>query len=340
MHWDGPEFVIENYVSGLQVSVQPALCQLLHGLDGFQESKELSTRIDAQGKKGREVLAALTEANVLLTEGSELDERDRQINANWIWGHNARYFHFSTQLVAYTFDHDLTRSYFENKAVLDPPPSPFMDVPGDRVALSGSFESMRGEMWETLKARRTVRRFRRKAISLDELSTILRWTWGKTRYFNESRLDRRVVKTSPSGGARHPIEVYPIVQRVDGVPAGIYHYAVEHDALVCLKTGQFEDELLQLFSGQVWVRDAAAVFLLTAVLPRSMWKYDHSRAYRVVLLDAGHLGQTFHLVVTALGLGSFTTAALQDREIERFLGIDGIKEVAIYAGAAGKRFKD
>ena len=44
-----------------------------------------------------------------------------------------------------------------------------------------------------------------------------------------------------------------------------------------------------------FVRNAAALFLMTAVFRRTMWKYHLARAYRVVLLDAGHLCQTFCL---------------------------------------------
>ena len=56
---------------------------------------------------------------------------------------------------------------------------------------------------------------------------------------------------------------------------------------------------------------------MTAVFPRTMWKYQHVRAYRVVLLDAGHLCQTFCLVATWLGLAPFCTAALKDTLIEK-----------------------
>jgi SagB-type dehydrogenase family enzyme len=66
-----------------------------------------------------------------------------------------------------------------------------------------------------------------------------------------------------------------------------------------------------------------------------MWKYGHSHAYRVLLLDAGHLGQTFHLVCTAMGLGPFTTAALDGSAVELALGLDGIREIAVYAGSVG-----
>lgn len=74
---------------------------------------------------------------------------------------------------------------------------------------------------------------------------------------------------------------------------------------------------------------------MTAVVGRSMWKYKQAQAYRVLQLDAGHLGQTFHLVCTALGLAPFTTAATDEPEIERELGIDGVNELAVYAAAFG-----
>ena len=74
---------------------------------------------------------------------------------------------------------------------------------------------------------------------------------------------------------------------------------------------------------------------MTSVLARSMWKYRHAHAYRVVLLDAGHLGQTFHLVCTALRVGPFTSSGLHESAIEADLGIDGISEIPVYAAATG-----
>jgi hypothetical protein len=55
----------------------------------------------------------------------------------------------------------------------------------------------------------------------------------------------------------------------------------------------------------------------------------------VVLLDAGHLCQTFCLVATWLGLAPFCTAAFEDSLIERDLGLDGIRESALYVAGVG-----
>jgi len=53
------------------------------------------------------------------------------------------------------------------------------------------------------------------------------------------------------------------------------------------------------------------------------------------MYDAGHYAQTFALTCTALGLGPFQTIAFADTAVERFLGVDGAQEFAVYLLAAG-----
>lgn len=117
-----------------------------------------------------------------------------------------------------------------------------------------------------------------------------------------------LLETSPSGGARHSIEVYPVALRVDGVDPGVYHYEpVRH-------------RLTQL--------SAAPVAELADIV---------TTCFAELLLDAGHLGQTFHLACTALGLGPVTSSDLAESVIEAVLGIDGITEIPLYAAATGVR---
>jgi SagB-type dehydrogenase family enzyme len=81
------------------------------------------------------------------------------------------------------------------------------------------------------------------------------------------------------------------------------------------------------------------VVFLTAVFPRTQWKYKYARAYRAVLVEAGHLCQTFCLTATWLGLAPFCTMAFADTRIEEVLGVDGISESVIYAMGAGTRIR-
>jgi nitroreductase len=73
------------------------------------------------------------------------------------------------------------------------------------------------------------------------------------------------------------------------------------------------------------------------VFPRVQWKYSFARAYRVVLLEAGHFCQTFCLIATWLKLAPFCTAALADSTIEQALGVDGATESVLYAMGVGTR---
>ena len=76
--------------------------------------------------------------------------------------------------------------------------------------------------------------------------------------------------------------------------------------------------------------------MLSSELARVAWRYRSARAYRVVLIECGHLAQTFCMTATALGLAPFCTAALADTVIERDLGLDGRLQPAMYVVGAGR----
>jgi SagB-type dehydrogenase family enzyme len=189
--------------------------------------------------------------------------------------------------------------------------------------------------FETLHARRTHRAFAQAAVSLENVSNLLQTTWGVQGYVQTNVFGKLPQKTSPSGGARHPVEVYLVALRVKGLAKGIYHYQAKDNFLTKLP-GKASPRLAAAYcADQPYFGEAAALFIMTAVFARTMWKYGRARAYRVVLLETGHLGQTFCLTATRLGLAPFTTAALKDSLIEKDLGIDGITESVMYVAGVG-----
>ena len=81
-----------------------------------------------------------------------------------------------------------------------------------------------GEFADVLLARRTWRRFSRtKDVTVQELATLLALSVGVQQWV-DAKPRRLPLKTSPSGGARHPIECYVLVRKVPGLRAGLYHY--------------------------------------------------------------------------------------------------------------------
>lgn len=331
--------MVENYLTGKRIACDPFIVRVLDSATEFLPREDVLTKFNNVSGLSN-VIDALLENDLLLKKGTRLEKRDACLNAVWKWPHDAKFFHFATKEVNYTFDFNAIRKTLEQKSLHDPPPSPFKTTgDGFKIPLTQN-DFPKQDFWETLFTRRTCRKFKNTSISKTTFVNFLSSVSGMTRYYNDSVLDKRIIKTSPSGGARHPIEVYPIIRNVQGIDPGIYHYEVETNSIVLLGKYPGEKTINKLFSGQYWVETAAVSFFFTAILPRSMWKYDHSRAYRVVMLDAGHIGQTFHLAGTALGLGVFTTAAIQDRKIEKFLQLDGIEEIVVYAGAIGNPEKE
>jgi SagB-type dehydrogenase family enzyme len=144
------------------------------------------------------------------------------------------------------------------------------------------------------------------------------------------------LKTSPSGGACHSIEVYLVAANVAGLARGIYHYCPDSHELERVRRGLRQDAVRH-FLRQPWFEDAPALFVMTSIFDRVRWKYPSPRAYRVLLMEAGHLCQTFCLVATWLGLAPFSTASFADSTIERRLGIDGVEEGVLYAAGVGPR---
>lgn len=328
-YWDGREFVLENYLTGRQAGVSPPVLGVLNALTPYSPL----TQVERALSPVHGLLDKLLSADLLLREGSPEDDADRALTNSWPWGHDARFFHFSTQATSFQ-DPSSEVASLAALAAECPAPAPSRDY-GDYPFGLPRPEPPAEDLWGTLRSRRTRRNFSGRPLSLWQLSALLLWTWGCTDEVVDPVIGRYFLKTSPSGGARHPIEVYPLVLATDSLDPGFYHYCPRRHALSLLRSGSFPDLAVALCGDQSWVANAGSLFLMTAVLERSMWKYRSSHAYRVLLLDAGHLGQTFHLVCTALNLAPFTSAAMDGRAVEQELGVDGISEVALYVAAAG-----
>lgn len=178
----------------------------------------------------------------------------------------------------------------------------------------------------------TERRSRRTysqqfVLSLNLLSQLLYLAHGIT-------WDQRDFRTVPSSGALYPLEIYPIVHRVEGVEPGIYHHAIQGHQLEQLRSGDFRQPLIQAGLNQDFLGEANVCFVVTGMFQRTRWKY-HERTYRYVLMEAGHLGQNLYLAATALGLGVCGVGAFLDTPLNQLLDLDGEHEAALYLVTVG-----
>lgn len=139
-------------------------------------------------------------------------------------------------------------------------------------------------------------------------------------------------KNVPSGGGLHPMECYLIVQHVEGVPPGLYHYQSQDHALEPLPAPDkpLREFVMDMVAQQHWFADAHVVVLMSPRFERTFWKYrQHAKGYRVVALEAGHLSQTLYLSATDAGLGAFITGAINEVELEQAFGLNHIHQGAL-----------
>ena len=139
-------------------------------------------------------------------------------------------------------------------------------------------------------------------------------------------------KTSPSGGGLHPIEAYLIVQNVEGLAPGLYHYhAIAHALEPLPAPGRPLPELARAaVAEQHWFANAHVMLLLAPRYDRTFWKYrSHAKAYRAVTLEAGHLSQTLYLSATEAGLAAYITCAINEIPLEQAFGLDHISDGAM-----------
>lgn len=148
-------------------------------------------------------------------------------------------------------------------------------------------------------------------------------------------------KNTPSAGGLHPVEAYLLVQRVEELAPGLYHYRPDIHGLESLRRlgGAEASEYASLFvARQPWFVDAHVQVILVARFQRNYWKYrNHAKAYRAVILDAGHLSQMQYLVAAELGLGAFITAAINEGDIEDAFGLDPMEQGVIAVTGFGWR---
>lgn len=161
-----------------------------------------------------------------------------------------------------------------------------------------------------LKARRSHRRFSKKALSLSNLSQLLWSAQGITHLLG--------FRTAPSAGARYPLEIYIVAGNVDELRPGIYHYQPGSHQLQRVATGDQRQALAHAAGNQSSIARAAVTLVISAVPGRTEKKYG-SRATRYVHIEAGSAAQNIYLQAASLQLGTVFVGSFVDNEVKRIV---------------------
>jgi SagB-type dehydrogenase family enzyme len=339
LYWKDGKLVFDNFAARTRVVADPVVCSILDFCNGWRSLREIAAQLAQYRQTSvRKTLQQLCQNHLL--ERSNL-KRDPRLEAmeHWsAWNPAAGFFHFSTKDTLFALDQVDAMEKFKAQIQHRPMPLPIKHYPHARKF---RLSRHRGDdkFVTVLKNRRTWRKFGLEAVPLEALAHILELTYGIQDWVEVPGLGRAAVKTSPSGGCLHPIEAYVLAQRVEGLKPGFYHYNAATHQLEWLRKGLPTNVIEKNLGHQWWFAKSAFLVVMTAVFGRTLWKYDFPRVYRAILIEAGHLCQTFCLTATWRGLAPFSTIACTDTQWEKWLGIDGVKESVIYVAGAGMRPK-
>ena len=185
---------------------------------------------------------------------------------------------------------------------------------------------------ETIRLRRSVRAYTAEALTIEELSALL-WSTQGVRQVLRSNC---ALRTVPSAGARHALETYIAVSRIESLLPGLYRYLPFDNQLVQLfADDQIASKVANACLGQQFTATAAATFFWTVIPARMEWRYDLA-AHKVIAIDAGHACQNLYLACTALRAGTCAIAAYDQEACDGLLGVDGDEEFTLYIAPVGK----
>jgi SagB-type dehydrogenase family enzyme len=177
---------------------------------------------------------------------------------------------------------------------------------------------------ETIQHRGSTREFSHEPIGARELATAL------------ASATRPIPADVPSG----LVDLYLVVNAVEGIAPGAYRYGPEGHGLERLSGGTYRRQSAHLTLEQSLGGDAAAVIYFLAPLDALLDAYGN-RGYRLANLEAGIAGGRAYLAAYAQRFGA-TGLTFYDGDVVRFFspaaaGLDAIFVTALGRAARGVR---
>ena len=180
-----------------------------------------------------------------------------------------------------------------------------------------------GPLGEVILGRGSTRRFARQPISQTQLNAVLvSSTRGVPADFR-----------GPRGAGL--LDVYVIVNAVDGLISGSYYLSSGPGELGLLREGSFREEAGHLCFEQALGADASAIAFFMADLEWVLGRYGN-RGYRAAQLEAGIVGGNMYLCAHGLGLGA-TGMTFYDDEVTEFFSLHAAGKSLMFLVALGVR---
>jgi SagB-type dehydrogenase family enzyme len=210
---------------------------------------------------------------------------------------------------------------------LEPPASEPRSYPGyPRWPLPRVQARLWPSLDRVLLRRRCAHRLTMGLPSRRELSRLLRFAHGVVAPGGRGPV--------PSAGSLQGLELYFVTFETGWLPAGLYHYDRLGHQLSQLAAGADRAAWRECVPSLGQVEGGGILWVVVGDAARIESKYG-DRAYRFLLLEAGHLMQNLCLLSTSLGLSTVPLGGFFERDIAREFALPAT-DVVLYVGLGGK----
>ena len=210
-------------------------------------------------------------------------------------------------------------------------------VNAEKIQLETKFPPITEPIAEVINRRSSVRDFKRSALSLEKLSALLDQSCGVRDTMSAYNRRDVMLRNFPTAGGLQCTEFYLVVNEVEDVPQGLYHYSSTQNCLELIERGNFRWRVANCAPQHEWLAEASVVILIALDISRLTWKYDPYKSYRLAHIETGVASQNLHLVATALELGSCMVFGFDDELTDSLLGLDGRREFTTLLVAVGSK---
>lgn len=274
----------------------------------------------------------LLDIEAIIVKGSEASIHDDNYNKHWDWGTTAGFYHFTIRNTRFLAEEKQRQAIRQRRLEKEEPSAIKRNSDSVKIVQLPEFKD-NNHLFSTMRKRRSKREYQNKPVGIRALADCLYAAKGVEQWVKDEDFGHLPLTMTPSGGARNPYELYVYAKDITDLQPGFYHYSGEQHNLEQISSEIID--LPELLAHQKWTSTAAAAIFLIANFERSSWKYHLAPAYRIVLMEAGFIGQNIALTATHHGLSAVPTGAVSENLIEKYLQTTPVKEAHILSLVIG-----
>ena len=289
--WSGARAEITSAITGVKYTTDDFdLLRLLHAFSKSRTVTEVTREFDGYRP---EVIASCIDH--LIEAGILTSAPEPELPLRYHWDQNALAFHRRSRDVG-----------FHKSSERQVTPSVAARRSSATIPLARGTVATGRDLVDVLDARRSMRTWPKKSISLQTFSNFL-WLSARNRAIGQgANQDEYVSRPYPSGGAAYSLELYPVIapEAVPPIPAGLYRYLPDVHGLepVAAQIASYHP-FLEAAGRAAGTAMPPIVLVVTSRFARQSEIYGEL-ALSLVLKEVGCLFQTLYLVGEYLGLAA------------------------------------